>query len=116
MLADAVGVTLVDDPAASLYPMPLTATGKYDVEVCVCSCFVCVMFARVCVVCMRVCGLYACVLCAFVSFICAIEAGEGEATAFFPLLFFCRRTLYARNQPSACGTTAVKYARSIYCR
>lgn len=30
---EAVGVTLVDDPEASKYPMPLTATGKYDVEV-----------------------------------------------------------------------------------
>lgn len=33
VLDAAVGVSLVDDPAASLYPMPLTATGKYDVEV-----------------------------------------------------------------------------------
>eukprot|EP00904_Undaria_pinnatifida_P001079 jgi/Undpi1/10972/HiC_scaffold_30.g13273.m1 len=33
VLADAVGVSLVDDPEANLYPMPLTATGEYDVEV-----------------------------------------------------------------------------------
>lgn len=33
MLDEAVGVSLVDDPEASQYPMPLTATGKYDVEV-----------------------------------------------------------------------------------
>ena len=32
-LRDAVGVNLVDDPATNKYPMPLTATGKYDVEV-----------------------------------------------------------------------------------
>lgn len=30
---EAVGVSLVDDPEASKYPMPLTSTGKYDVEV-----------------------------------------------------------------------------------
>lgn len=33
VLDAAVGVSLVDDPEASKYPMPLTATGKYDVEV-----------------------------------------------------------------------------------
>ncbi|CAN0359084.1 unnamed protein product [Ectocarpus sp. 12 AP-2014] len=33
VLEAAAGVTLVDDPEASKYPMPLTATGKYDVEV-----------------------------------------------------------------------------------
>lgn len=33
VLDAATGVTLVDDPAANKYPMPLTATGKYDVEV-----------------------------------------------------------------------------------
>lgn len=33
MLDAAIGVSLVDDPEASKYPMPLTATGKYDVEV-----------------------------------------------------------------------------------
>eukprot|EP00752_Nemacystus_decipiens_P005189 g4709.t1 len=33
VLDAAVGVALVDDPEASQYPMPLTATGKYDVEV-----------------------------------------------------------------------------------
>jgi len=32
-LADVPGVKLVDDPANKLYPMPVTATGKYDVEV-----------------------------------------------------------------------------------
>ena len=32
-LAAAPGVKLVDDPAKNLYPMPLTASGKYDVEV-----------------------------------------------------------------------------------
>jgi aspartate-semialdehyde dehydrogenase len=32
-LEEAPGVTLVDDPANLQYPMPLTATGKYDVEV-----------------------------------------------------------------------------------
>jgi len=32
-LAAAPGVKLVDDPAAKLYPMPLTATGQDDVEV-----------------------------------------------------------------------------------
>ena len=33
VLDAAVGVKLVDDPDANLYPMPLTATGQYDVEV-----------------------------------------------------------------------------------
>ncbi|CAM9123563.1 unnamed protein product [Phaeothamnion confervicola] len=33
VLAAAPGVRLVDDPAANRYPMPLTATGSYDVEV-----------------------------------------------------------------------------------
>lgn len=32
-LADAPGVKLVDDTSANQYPMPLTATGQYDVEV-----------------------------------------------------------------------------------
>jgi aspartate-semialdehyde dehydrogenase len=32
-LASAPGVRLVDDAAANVYPMPLTATGSYDVEV-----------------------------------------------------------------------------------
>jgi len=32
-LAAAPGVKLVDDPANNLYPMPLTASGRYDVEV-----------------------------------------------------------------------------------
>jgi aspartate-semialdehyde dehydrogenase len=32
-LADAPGVKLVDDVSANQYPMPLTATGQYDVEV-----------------------------------------------------------------------------------
>ena len=31
ILAEAPGVTLVDDPAAKRYPMPKDATGKYDV-------------------------------------------------------------------------------------
>ncbi|MDR3516896.1 MAG: aspartate-semialdehyde dehydrogenase [Azospirillaceae bacterium] len=33
VLMDAAGVTVVDDPAAAAYPMPLTATGEYNVEV-----------------------------------------------------------------------------------
>jgi aspartate-semialdehyde dehydrogenase len=33
VLANAKGVKLVDDPASNLYPMPLTATEQYDVEV-----------------------------------------------------------------------------------
>ena len=33
VLAAAAGVKLVDDPAQALYPMPITATGQYDVEV-----------------------------------------------------------------------------------
>ncbi len=33
VLAKAPGVKLVDDPAKNLYPLPLTATGQYDVEV-----------------------------------------------------------------------------------
>lgn len=33
VLAKAQGVTLADDPANKLYPMPLTASSKYDVEV-----------------------------------------------------------------------------------
>ncbi|PYE53501.1 aspartate-semialdehyde dehydrogenase [Deinococcus yavapaiensis] len=33
LLGTAPGVELVDDPAAKRYPMPLTASGKYDVEV-----------------------------------------------------------------------------------
>lgn len=33
LLMDAPGVTVVDDPAAAAYPMPLTATGQYNVEV-----------------------------------------------------------------------------------
>jgi aspartate-semialdehyde dehydrogenase len=33
VLAVAPGVKLVDDPARNLYPLPLTATGRYDVEV-----------------------------------------------------------------------------------
>lgn len=33
LLAAAAGVELVDDPASCAYPMPLTASGKYDVEV-----------------------------------------------------------------------------------
>ena len=32
VLAAAAGVKLVDDPANALYPMPMTATGQYDVE------------------------------------------------------------------------------------
>jgi aspartate-semialdehyde dehydrogenase len=32
-LADAPGVQLVDDPTTLSYPQPMTATGKYDVEV-----------------------------------------------------------------------------------
>ena len=32
-LAAAPGIKLVDDPANNLYPMPLTASGRYDVEV-----------------------------------------------------------------------------------
>jgi len=33
ILAEAAGVKLVDDPAEKLYPMPLNATGEFDVEV-----------------------------------------------------------------------------------
>ena len=33
VLADAAGVKVVDDPANGAYPMPLNATGQYDVEV-----------------------------------------------------------------------------------
>ena len=33
VLDEAPGVKLVDDPATLSYPMPLTATGQYDVEV-----------------------------------------------------------------------------------
>ncbi|PNY82857.1 aspartate-semialdehyde dehydrogenase [Deinococcus koreensis] len=33
LLARSAGVEVRDDPAAGLYPMPLTASGKYDVEV-----------------------------------------------------------------------------------
>ncbi|MFC4425957.1 aspartate-semialdehyde dehydrogenase [Deinococcus navajonensis] len=33
LLAQAAGVEVRDDPEARLYPMPLTASGKYDVEV-----------------------------------------------------------------------------------
>ena len=33
LLATAAGVEVRDDPSAKLYPMPLTASGKYDVEV-----------------------------------------------------------------------------------
>jgi aspartate-semialdehyde dehydrogenase len=33
ILEAAPGVQLVDDPSQNLYPMPLTATGQYDVEV-----------------------------------------------------------------------------------
>lgn len=33
LLRAAAGVEVRDDPASQLYPMPLTATGKYDVEV-----------------------------------------------------------------------------------
>jgi aspartate-semialdehyde dehydrogenase len=33
VLRDAPGVDLVDDPANNLYPMPLTSSGKYNVEV-----------------------------------------------------------------------------------
>ncbi|MBL8700598.1 MAG: aspartate-semialdehyde dehydrogenase [Alphaproteobacteria bacterium] len=32
-LASAPGVKVVDDPARNLYPLPISATGKYDVEV-----------------------------------------------------------------------------------
>jgi aspartate-semialdehyde dehydrogenase len=32
-LAEAPGVKLVDDTANEKYPMPLTATGQYDIEV-----------------------------------------------------------------------------------
>jgi aspartate-semialdehyde dehydrogenase len=32
-LRRAPGVVVVDDPAAKLYPMPITASGKYDIEV-----------------------------------------------------------------------------------
>lgn len=68
MLADAIGVTLVDDPAASLYPMPLTATGKYDVEVCVrvVLCVLCmyiIRYACVCNLLVRACFICACVSC-----------------------------------------------------
>jgi aspartate-semialdehyde dehydrogenase len=33
ILAEAAGVKLVDDPAEKIYPMPLNATGEFDVEV-----------------------------------------------------------------------------------
>ncbi len=33
ILEEAPGVQLVDDPSKNLYPMPLTATGQYDVQV-----------------------------------------------------------------------------------
>ena len=33
ILKNAPGVEVRDDPAQNLYPMPLTASGKYDVEV-----------------------------------------------------------------------------------
>lgn len=33
LLEKAEGVQVVDDPSKLLYPMPLTATGKYNVEV-----------------------------------------------------------------------------------
>ena len=33
VLRDAPGVTLADDTSKNLYPMPMTATKKYDVEV-----------------------------------------------------------------------------------
>jgi aspartate-semialdehyde dehydrogenase len=33
ILEAAPGVQLVDDPSHNLYPMPLTATGQYDVQV-----------------------------------------------------------------------------------
>ena len=33
LLAASAGVEVRDDPAGKLYPMPLTASGKYDVEV-----------------------------------------------------------------------------------
>lgn len=33
ILSKSEGVTVVDDPEHNLYPMPITATGKYDVEV-----------------------------------------------------------------------------------
>ncbi|AWK87127.1 aspartate-semialdehyde dehydrogenase [Azospirillum thermophilum] len=33
VLADAPGVTVTDDPANGVYPMPLNATGQFDVEV-----------------------------------------------------------------------------------
>jgi aspartate-semialdehyde dehydrogenase len=33
VLRKAPGVVVVDDPAAKLYPMPITASGRYDVEV-----------------------------------------------------------------------------------
>lgn len=33
LLSSAPGVKVVDDPANKKYPMPLTATGKYDIEV-----------------------------------------------------------------------------------
>merc|ERR1719287_188699 len=32
VIKEAPGVTLADDPASNLYPMPLTASTKYDVE------------------------------------------------------------------------------------
>ena len=33
MLRNAPGVKVVDDPSNNLYPMPLTATGEWDIEV-----------------------------------------------------------------------------------
>ena len=33
LLGTAAGVEVRDDPSQKLYPMPLTASGKYDVEV-----------------------------------------------------------------------------------
>jgi len=33
ILKAAPGVTLKDDPANKIYPMPITATGQYDIEV-----------------------------------------------------------------------------------
>lgn len=33
ILSRSPGVKVVDDPLAKLYPMPLTATGQWDVEV-----------------------------------------------------------------------------------
>ena len=73
-----MGVSLVDDPEANLYPMPLTATGEYDVEVgdLLHSCFF-------------FCGLCLCLFCVIVFYYVLFCAVFAVFLSFCFVCLFC---------------------------